>query len=103
MLDNLATPLAASLGDLLTLIILGLVANIGANVMASFVSTIIFAILIIFVALMVLVTIRNAYVQELIWAGWIPLLLALGVSRFVEPVIRTITLLADAIVLAVPA
>lgn len=49
--------------------------------MASFVSTITFVVLLLFIALMIFFTIRNAYVQELVWAGWVPLLIALVMSR----------------------
>lgn len=44
-------------------------------------STFIFIGLIGFIATNIYFTLRNAYVQELIWAGWVPLLLALVVSR----------------------
>ena len=84
-LDNLATPLAASLGDLLALTILAFVAQMGASLMASFVSTITFVVLLLFIALMIFFTIRNAYVQELVWAGWVPLLIALVMSRWGRP------------------
>jgi len=78
--DNLATPLAASLGDLLALTILAIVARAGAEIMGTLWSTFILIGLLGFVAANVWFTLRNAYVQELIWAGWIPLLLALAVS-----------------------
>lgn len=79
--DNLATPLAASLGDLLALTILGVVAKVGAGFVGTLWSTVIFLGLVVFIGMNVFFTLRNAYVQELIWAGWIPLLLALAVSR----------------------
>ena len=79
--DNLATPLAASLGDLLALTILGVVAKVGSSFVGTLWSTVIFFCLLVFIGMNVFLTLRNAYVQELIWAGWIPLLLALAVSR----------------------
>jgi len=81
MIDNLATPLAGSLGDLLALVILAVVANAGAAIIDSFWSTVVLAVLLGFIAINIFFTVRNAYVQELIWAGWGPLLVALAVSR----------------------
>ena len=67
---------------MLALTILAFVAQMGASLMASFVSTITFVVLLLFIALMFFFTIRNAYVQELVWAGWVPLLIALVMSRW---------------------
>lgn len=83
-LDNLATPLAASIGDLLALVILAIVANEGAIIIGTLWSTFIFIGLLFFIGINVFFTLRNAYVQELVWGGWVPLLLALAVSRCVS-------------------
>ena len=81
IIDNLATPLAASLGDLLALVLLAIVANEGIVIIGTLWSTFIFLGLLGFIAANIYFTLRNAYVQELIWGGWVPLLLALAVSR----------------------
>ena len=78
--DNFATPLASSIGDLLTLTILGFFASAFFNVELSFVSTGVFIGLVAVIGVNVFITVRNAYVQELLLAGWIPLFLALGIS-----------------------
>lgn len=105
-LDNLATPLAGALGDLLALVILALVAKSELSFIGkprysdttlepkiaaddvirkdSLWSTVVVVVLLAFVIMNIIFTLRNAYVQELIWGGWIPLLLALTVSRWVS-------------------
>lgn len=79
--DNLATPLAGAIGDLLALVLLALTAHEGIIIIGTLWSTFIFLALVVFIAANVYFTLRNAYVQELIWGGWVPLLLALAVSR----------------------
>jgi len=72
--------LASSLSDLLTLIILGLISTLFLSFMGTFLSTIVFAVLLASIALHVIITFRNAYVQELLWSGWVSLFVAMVIS-----------------------
>ncbi|GAA96683.1 hypothetical protein E5Q_03354 [Mixia osmundae IAM 14324] len=78
--DNIATPLASSFGDLITLTILAVISSALVGVLGSFVSTFIFLGLLLSIVLHFFVTFRNAYVQELLWSGWIPLITAMLLS-----------------------
>jgi len=96
--DNIATPLAASLGDLLSLVLLGLVSAVLVRMMGAdlstflhdsllirntgtFVSTIVFILLLVLVGVNVAISMRNAYVQELLTTGWLTLIVAMLISR----------------------
>jgi solute carrier family 41 len=78
--DNIATPLAASLGDLVALALLGVVSSALGHYEDTILSTGIMVALLFCVAFNVWLTMRNAYVQELLWSGWGPLLLAMVIS-----------------------
>ncbi|PWN50932.1 hypothetical protein IE53DRAFT_386750 [Violaceomyces palustris] len=78
--DNIASPLAASLGDLLTLTLMGLLASLLAHFEGTFLATIILAILVVACISFFIVTYRNAYVRELLTSGWVPLLVAMFIS-----------------------
>ncbi|KAL8292887.1 hypothetical protein RQP46_000581 [Phenoliferia psychrophenolica] len=78
--DNIATPMASALGDLLTLIILGLLSSLFAKFMGTLVSTAVFLCLLAAIGLNVVITFRNAYVQELLTIGWSPLFAAMVIA-----------------------
>lgn len=78
--DNIATPLAACLGDLLSLAILGIFASLFLKVEGTLYTSLIFVLLLAFVGLNVWFVTRNAYVQELLWAGWGALIGAMLIS-----------------------
>lgn len=78
--DNIATPLAGSLGDLLTLTIMGLLASSLTRFEGTILATVILVALIGACIACYLVTSRNAYVRELLSSGWIPLLMAMLIS-----------------------
>ncbi|ORY61906.1 hypothetical protein BCR35DRAFT_295458 [Leucosporidium creatinivorum] len=78
--DNIATPLASALGDMVTLVILGVLSSIFAKFMGTLVSTAVFVLLLAAVGVNVVITFRNAYVQELLTIGWGPLFLAMAIS-----------------------
>jgi solute carrier family 41 len=79
--DNIATPLAASLGDLVSLALLGIVSSALGKYEGGMLTTVIFIGLLACIAFNVWLTLRNAYVQELLWSGWVPLLVAMLISR----------------------
>ncbi|KAI5476232.1 magnesium transporter [Pseudohyphozyma bogoriensis] len=78
--DNIATPLASALGDLVTLVILGGLSSLFVIFMGTLVSTGVFLLLLGAIALNTVITFRNAYVQELLSVGWTPLILAMIIS-----------------------
>ncbi|SNX81532.1 uncharacterized protein MEPE_00237 [Melanopsichium pennsylvanicum] len=78
--DNIASPLAASLGDLTTLTLLGLLASALVHFEGTFLATVILAAMAIACIASFIVTYRNAYVRELLTSGWVPLLVAMFIS-----------------------
>lgn len=78
--DNIASPLAASLGDLLTLTLVGLVASSLVRFEGTGLATVIFVCLVGACLVCWLVTRRNSYVKELLSSGWVPLILAMFIS-----------------------
>lgn len=78
--DNIASPLAASLGDLTTLTLLGLLASSLVHFEGTFLATVILAAMAVACIASFIVTYRNAYVRELLTSGWVPLLIAMFIS-----------------------
>ncbi|SPO20785.1 uncharacterized protein UTRI_00262 [Ustilago trichophora] len=78
--DNIASPLAASLGDLTTLTLLGLLASALVHFEGTFLATVILAAMAVACIASFIVTYRNAYVRELLTSGWVPLLVAMFIS-----------------------
>lgn len=100
--DNVATPIAAVLGDLLTLTILGLVSAAFARVMGTLVSTAVVALLLAAVAFNIWLTYRNAYVRELLLVGWTPLLLAMLIASGAGVVLESLVDEYDGFALIAP-
>lgn len=78
--DNIASPLAACLGDLTTLTLLGLLASALVHFEGTFLATVILAALTVVCMAFFIVTFRNAYVRELLASGWVPLIVAMFIS-----------------------
>lgn len=78
--DNIASPLAASLGDLLTLTIVGLLGSTLVRFEGTILATLIFIALLVACAVCFFYTRRNTYVRELLSSGWVPLILAMFIS-----------------------
>ncbi|GAA5903896.1 SLC41A family transporter [Sporobolomyces salmoneus] len=87
--DNVSTPIAAVLGDVVTLVILGGLASLFAKFMGTIISTLVFLCLLGAVVLNLIFTFRNAYVQELLSVGWGPLFLAMAISSGTGVVLET--------------
>ncbi|GAA6006484.1 hypothetical protein JCM11491_004980 [Sporobolomyces phaffii] len=87
--DNVATPIAAMLGDVVTLVILGGLASLFAKFMGTIISTLVFLLLLVAVLVNLVFTFRNAYVQELLSVGWGPLFLAMAISSGTGVVLET--------------
>lgn len=107
--DNIATPVASALGDMVTLVILGGLSSLfiifmgalrpglplpglaraadahpGTHRAGTIISTLVFVALLGVIAVNVVLTFRNAYVQELLTIGWGPLFAAMAISRCVS-------------------
>lgn len=78
--DNIASPLAASLGDLMTLVIVGLLGSTLVRFEGTILATLIFLALLVACAICFFFTLRNTYVRELLSSGWVPLILAMFIS-----------------------
>ncbi|GAA5872464.1 hypothetical protein JCM3774_006830 [Rhodotorula dairenensis] len=87
--DNIATPLASSLGDLITLLMLGGLSSLFLLFMGTIVSTLVFVALLGTVAFNMVVAFRNPYVQELLTMGWTPLFAAMAISTGSGVVLET--------------
>ncbi|WFD31038.1 hypothetical protein MSPP1_002067 [Malassezia sp. CBS 17886] len=80
--DNTVVPLASSLGDIVTLTVLGLLAALLVRFQKTWLATAIFIALMGACVAFVIATLRNAYVRELLGLGWTPLLLAAVISSW---------------------
>lgn len=78
--DNIASPLAGSLGDLLTLTLLGLISSFLVRFEGTILATLILVGLAAACVVCFLAAFRNAYVRELLSSGWVPLVLAMFIS-----------------------
>ncbi|OZJ01933.1 hypothetical protein BZG36_04832, partial [Bifiguratus adelaidae] len=78
--DNIACPLASSLGDVVTLVFLAVVANALAANMESFLSELLFVLMAVSLPFFGRVVYRNKFVKDLLWQGWTPILLAMLIS-----------------------
>lgn len=78
--DNIASPLAGSLGDLLTLSLIGLIGSFLVRFEGTILATLILIALSVTCFTFFMVAYRNAYVRELLSSGWIPLVVAMFIS-----------------------
>lgn len=100
--DNIASPLAGSLGDLLTLTLLGLFSSFMARFEGTILATLILLALAGACAIFFLAAYRNAYVRELLSSGWIPLLIAMFISSGAGVVLDTFVQKFEGFALLVP-
>ncbi|XP_050394026.1 solute carrier family 41 member 1 [Patella vulgata] len=80
--DNVATPIAASLGDLITLSLLSWVSvllykSLGKEV---WLAPLIIVIFLLLTPLWVYISVKNKYVNDVIYSGWVPVLSAMVIS-----------------------
>lgn len=78
--DRTVVPIAGSLGDLITLTLLGVLAAGLLPSEGSLLSLVLFVVLIVVCCVMILMTLRNVYVGELVADGWTPLFAAALIS-----------------------
>ncbi|OBZ75059.1 Solute carrier family 41 member 1 [Grifola frondosa] len=78
--DNIAPPVAACLGDLVTLSLLGVISMLHLYVLSTPVPFIIIVFLVIAAVGWAVVTNRNEHVRHLLMEGWVPLFVAMVIS-----------------------
>ncbi|KAI0657206.1 hypothetical protein C8Q70DRAFT_920207 [Cubamyces menziesii] len=78
--DNIAPPVAACLGDLVTLSLLGVIAELLAHVLNTPIPLIVVIILVAAAVGWAFVTHRNEHVKHLLKEGWSPLFVAMAIS-----------------------
>lgn len=83
--DNLATPLAASIGDVVSIGILSTIASEFYNRLDKEV-WVLFVVLAVFLTLMpiwIIIVLKNKYTRNVLKSGWVPILSALLISGLV--------------------
>ncbi|XP_049805199.1 solute carrier family 41 member 2-like [Schistocerca nitens] len=82
--DNLATPLAASIGDIVSLTLLANFASIFYEVhdVSPWVSATVVAFYLLLLPVWIYVVYRNKYTKPVLYSGWVPVLGALLISGF---------------------
>jgi solute carrier family 41 len=78
--DNIAPPIAACLGDLVTLCLFGAVSAALINLVNTPVPFVLILLVLLSSAFCTLVTYRNPFVKDLITQGWSPLFGAMVIS-----------------------
>lgn len=78
--DNIAPPVAACLGDLVPLVLLGVVSAVNIRCMHTPLPLLIMLALVVAAVCWVMITRRNDHVGHLLWQGWLPLFVAMVIS-----------------------
>jgi solute carrier family 41 len=79
--DNIATPVASSFGDLITLIILTFLTSLLVNVIRTYWATALLVLLSLALPGFIVLVWRNPYVSELLFEGWTATILSMAISR----------------------
>ncbi|XP_066995133.1 solute carrier family 41 member 1 isoform X2 [Anabrus simplex] len=82
--DNVATPIAASLGDITSLALLSWVASLMYDAMdrANWISPVIVVCYILVIPFWVWIAKKNKYTNSVLYTGWTPVILAMLISTF---------------------
>lgn len=80
--DNLATPLAASIGDVVSISILSAIASefFSRLKVEIWVLYVVFAFFLIVLPVWILIVLKNKYTRSVLKSGWVPILSALLIS-----------------------
>ncbi|KAG6907514.1 hypothetical protein DXG01_008603 [Tephrocybe rancida] len=78
--DNIAPPVASCLGDLVTLLFMGLVSAVLIGIIGTPIPFILGILVVVFATFCFFVTIRNPHVRRLLSQGWLPLFGAMIIS-----------------------
>ncbi|GFS39508.1 solute carrier family 41 member 1 [Trichonephila inaurata madagascariensis] len=79
--DNVATPIAASLGDVTTLGILAAISSYLYKMKENYIpSSIIIGIFILLIPVWIYLSYKNLFVRQVLYSGWIPVIMALVIT-----------------------
>ncbi|ESO84259.1 hypothetical protein LOTGIDRAFT_184369 [Lottia gigantea] len=80
--DNVATPIAASLGDLITLSLLAFVSRLLYEALGKdvWLAPLIITTFVLLIPLWIYISVKNKYVNDVIYSGWVPILSAMLIS-----------------------
>ncbi|CAM0138482.1 hypothetical protein VKS41_007097 [Umbelopsis sp. WA50703] len=78
--DNIACPMASSLGDVVTLVILAGCSHALLASLDTLFSTLLFLIMIISIPFFSRAVWKNKFVKDLLWSGWTPIIAAMFIS-----------------------
>ncbi|KAG2218783.1 hypothetical protein INT45_000320 [Circinella minor] len=78
--DNVACPMASASGDIVTLLLLGGCALVLSNRINTMFSTIVFIVLTLSLPLFGYMVWKNKHMKELLFAGWVPIIIAMVIS-----------------------
>jgi len=78
--DNVATPLAASMGDLVTLLVLSLCGDVLIRLQGTIFNDILLLILIALIPYWCYLALKNKYVHDVLFAGWVPIFSSLVIT-----------------------
>lgn len=81
--DNIATPIAASLGDLTTLTLLSVICSgllMAIEAEAKALAPVLLAACLVLVPLWLYLSSKNKYVKEVVYTGWTPVICSMGIS-----------------------
>jgi len=78
--DNVATPLAASMGDLVTLLVLSLCGDVLIRLKGTVFNDILLIILITLIPVWCYLALKNEYVHNVLFEGWVPIFSSLVIT-----------------------
>ncbi|GFQ83686.1 solute carrier family 41 member 1 [Trichonephila clavata] len=79
--DNVATPIAASLGDVTTLGILAAISSYLYKMKENYIpSSIIIGIFIVLIPVWIYLSYKNLFVRQVLYSGWVPVIMALIIT-----------------------
>lgn len=81
LVDNIATPLASSFSDLLTLIILTFLTSLLVNAISTYWATTLLVLLSLAIPGFITLVWKNPYVSKLLFDGWTATILSTVISR----------------------
>lgn len=85
--DNVATPIAASLGDLTTLALLSWIASLlySANTQGAFwIAPSMIFVFVVISPVWIYIAAKNPYTKEVLQSGWMPVIAAMLISRLIS-------------------
>jgi solute carrier family 41 len=78
--DNVATPLAASMGDLITLLVLSLCGDVLIRLQGTIFNDILLVVLFALIPYFCYLALKNIYVRDVLFAGWVPIMSSLVIT-----------------------